>query len=122
MLRFVQQLPRYRALLHALMAEIEGVTGAKTGPWLTLKAFVFISPSGTLTPFHFDAEYNILFQISCDKDSATYPPQPPFLTFDRTAAHPPDIANMIAWHPATSATALGELQTHAKTAHTRCPT
>src|SRR3546814_4847085 len=50
MLRFVQQLPRYRALLHALMAEIEGVTGAKTGPWRTLKAFVFISAPGTLTP------------------------------------------------------------------------
>src|SRR3546814_8315715 len=87
MLRFVQQLPRYRDLLHRLMGELEGAIGPRTGPWRSLKAFVFISAPGTLTPFHFDAEYNILFQIAGDKDFATYPPEPPFLPLERREAH-----------------------------------
>ena len=106
MLRFVQNLPRYREFLHAMMAEIEGVIGAKTGPWRTLKAFVFISAPGTLTPFHFDAEYNILFQIAGDKDFATYPPEPPFLPLDRREAHHRDGDNMLPWHPEYHARAM----------------
>src|SRR3546814_12840330 len=81
------------------MAEIEGVVGANTCPWRTLKAFVFISAPGTLTPFHFDAEYNILFQIAGDKDFATYPPEPPFLPLDRREAHHRDGDHMLPWHP-----------------------
>jgi len=105
MLRFVQQLPRYRELLHALMAEIEGVIEARTGPWRTLKAFIFISAPGTLTPFHFDAEYNILFQIAGDKDFATYPPEPPFLPFDRRETYHRDGDNMLPWRPGYEARA-----------------
>src|SRR3546814_19553431 len=52
MMRFVQQLPRYRAVLHALMADTEGVTGAKTRPGRTPKALHFTTPQGTVTALH----------------------------------------------------------------------
>src|SRR3546814_12061214 len=106
MLRFVQNIPRYREFLHALMAEIEGVVGAKTGPWRTLKAFVFISAPGTLTPFHFDAEYNILFQIAGDTDFAPYPPDQPFLPLDRRGAPHRARDTLLPWPPAFAARAL----------------
>src|SRR3546814_14032766 len=77
MLRFVQQLPRYRDLLHRLMGALEGPIGPRTGPWRSLKAFGFISAPGPRTPFPFDAAYNILIQIAGDKALPTPPPQPP---------------------------------------------
>ena len=97
MLRFVEQLPRYRDLLHALMAELDPAIGPVTGPSLSLKGFIFISAPGTLTPFHFDAEYNILFQVAGDKDFVTYPPEPPFLSRDRREAYHRAGENMLPW-------------------------
>lgn len=97
MLRFVEQLPRYRDLLQALMAEVAPAIAPRTGPSHTLKGFVFISAPGTLTPFHFDAEYNILFQIAGNKDFVTYPPQPPFLSPERREAYHRAGENMLPW-------------------------
>ena len=79
MLRFIEQLPEYRDLLNAIMAELGPVIGPATGPGDSIKGFVFISAPGTLTPLHFDAEYNILLHILGDKEFATYPPRPPYL-------------------------------------------
>lgn len=97
MLRFVEQLPRYRNLLQALMAEIAPAVAPLTGRSHLLKGFVFISAPGTLTPFHFDAEYNILFQIAGDKDFVTYPPEPPFLSRERREAYHRAGENMLPW-------------------------
>ncbi len=79
MLRFIEQLPEYRDLLNAIMAELGPVIRPATGPADSMRGFVFISAPGTLTPLHFDAEYNILFHILGDKEFATYPPRPPYL-------------------------------------------
>lgn len=92
MLRFVEQLPAYRDLLGDLLAELEPMVAAAG-----LKGFVFISAPGTLTPLHFDAEYNILFQIAGDKSFATYPPGPPFVTLDRREAYHRSGDNMLPW-------------------------
>lgn len=97
MLRFVEQLPRYRDLLQKLMAEIAPAVAPLTGPSHSIKGFVFISAPGTLTPFHFDAEYNILFQIAGDKDFVTYPPEPPFLSRERREAYHRAGDNMLPW-------------------------
>lgn len=97
MLRFVEQLPRYRDLLHGLIAELAPTIAPLTGPPQSLKGFVFISAPDTLTPFHFDAEYNILFQIAGDKDFVTYPPEPPFLSRDQREAYHRAGENMLPW-------------------------
>lgn len=97
MLRFVEQLPRYRDLLQGLIAELDPTISPLTGPSLSLKGFIFISAPGTLTPFHFDAEYNILFQIAGNKDFVTYPPAPPFLSRDRREAYHRAGENMLPW-------------------------
>ncbi|RXZ65892.1 cupin-like domain-containing protein [Pelagerythrobacter rhizovicinus] len=97
MLRFVEQLPRYRDLVLGLLDELGPAFVPLTGPCETVKAFVFVSAPGTLTPFHFDAEYNILFQISGDKAFAVYPPQPPFLSPGAHESYHRTGDNMLPW-------------------------
>ncbi|BAV64938.1 cupin domain-containing protein [Sphingobium cloacae] len=100
MLRFVEQLPAYRDLLDGLMDQIGPAIMPATGPGLTVRGFIFISSPGTLTPFHFDCEYNILFQIAGDKHFATYPPAPPWLPHDRHEAYYSGAENLLPWNDA----------------------
>jgi hypothetical protein len=79
MLRFAEQLPEYAELVAALLAEMAPVMVLTTGKALKAVAFIFISSPGTLTPFHFDPEFNILFQISGTKRFVTFPPDEPWL-------------------------------------------
>ncbi len=105
MLRFVEQLPAYRELLDRLMDQIGPAIAPSTGPGLTVRGFIFISAPGTLTPFHFDCEYNMLFQIAGDKHFATYHPGPPWLPFDRHEAYYGAGGNMLPWNDAYEAEA-----------------
>lgn len=105
MLRFVEQLPAYRDLLDRVMAEIDPAILPSTGPGLTVRGFIFISSPGTLTPFHFDCEHNILFQIAGDKHFATYQPMPPWLPLDRHEAYYGAGDNMLPWNDAYEADA-----------------
>lgn len=79
MLRFAEQLPEYGELIAALQADMEPVLAPTTGRALKAVAFIFISSPGTLTPFHFDPEFNILFQIAGSKRFVTFPPSEPWL-------------------------------------------
>jgi hypothetical protein len=79
MLRRVERLPRYRALLESLISELGEAIAHGTGAPCDIKGFIFVSAPHTHTPFHFDAEFNILFQIAGAKTFATYPACPPFL-------------------------------------------
>ncbi len=79
MLRFAEQLPEYAELIAGLQAEMEPVLAPTTGKALKAVAFIFVSSPGTLTPFHFDPEYNILFQIAGTKRFVTLPPTEPWL-------------------------------------------
>jgi len=105
MLRFVEQLPAYRDLLDRVMDQIGPAIFPATGPGLTVRGFIFISSPGTLTPFHFDCEYNILFQIAGDKHFATYQPTPPWLPLDRHEAYYGAGDNMLPWDDAYEAEA-----------------
>lgn len=103
MLRYIEQLPAYRALLEGLLHELAPVIGPATGPVCDIKGFVFISAPGTHTPFHFDAEYNILFQIAGDKVFAVYPPAPPFIDLARRETYHRAGENMLDWQPGYAA-------------------
>lgn len=79
MLRFAEQLPEYAELIDALLTQMQPVMDQTTGAAVKVAAFIFISSPGTLTPFHFDPEYNILFQIAGSKHFATFPLSEPWL-------------------------------------------
>src|SRR3546814_10689602 len=62
-LKNIETMPDYRALLMALLGELEPVVAPRTGAMLTPQGFVFISSPGSFTPFHFDPQHNILLQL-----------------------------------------------------------
>jgi hypothetical protein len=72
-LKFIEQVPAYRALLEELLAELKPIVETRTGPMLTLQGFVFVSSPGSITPFHFDPEHNILLHLRGDKVMTVYP-------------------------------------------------
>ncbi len=59
--------PDYRRLLHAFLNEVVEAAGPGTEAFSDLKGFIFVSSAGSTTPFHVDAEENILVQIKGDK-------------------------------------------------------
>ncbi len=66
-LKNVEQVTSYEALLHDLLGELLEQIEAKTGEMLTPQAFIFISSPGAVTPYHFDPEHNILLQVTGSK-------------------------------------------------------
>jgi Cupin-like domain len=72
-LKFVEQDPLYRDLLHSTLAELEPVVRLVTGRMLKMEAFVFISSPAAVTPFHFDPEHNILLQVRGRKTMTIFP-------------------------------------------------
>ncbi len=97
MLRFIERLARYRVLLEAIIAELGDAITHTTGAPKGLKGFVFVSAPHTHTPFHFDAEFNILFQIAGTKTFATYPARAPFIALAEREAYHRNGDNMLAW-------------------------
>ena len=72
-LKFVEQDPAYRALLHEALAPLEETVRPTTGAMLKREAFIFISSPDAVTPFHFDPEHNILLQIRGTKTMTIFP-------------------------------------------------
>ncbi|WP_324828053.1 transcriptional regulator [Qipengyuania zhejiangensis] len=72
-LKNIEQVPEYRALLMDLLGEIRPQIEAKTGTLLTPQAFVFISSPDAITPYHFDPEHNILLQLVGTKTMTQFP-------------------------------------------------
>ncbi|MEL6528347.1 MAG: transcriptional regulator [Pseudomonadota bacterium] len=66
-LKNVEQVPSYQALLLDLLGELKDEIESKTGPMLTPQGFIFISSPNAVTPYHFDPEHNILLQVSGSK-------------------------------------------------------
>ena len=99
MLRFIDQLPAYRALLFRLIGELAPAIGPATGRVRDVRGCVVIADPGTHIPFHFDAEYSILFQIAGDKHFAAYPPGPPYLDLARLEAYHRAGQNQLDWKP-----------------------
>lgn len=72
-LKNIEQVPEYSALLLALLAEIRPEIEAKTGAMLHPQGFVFISSPNAVTPYHFDPEHNILLQLVGSKVMTQFP-------------------------------------------------
>lgn len=66
----------FRALLETLHAEMDAhlrpIGGC--GRLGRLESSIFISPPGTITPFHFDPEVNFFFQVRGEKTYHLFPP------------------------------------------------
>ncbi len=72
-LKRVEQHPVYAALLAEVLGELRHIVEPRTGAMLQLEGFVFISSGGSVTPFHFDPEHNILLQVRGSKVMTVFP-------------------------------------------------
>ena len=72
-LKNIEQVPAYRDLLHALLAELRATIEPRTGAMLKLQGFIFITSPHGVTPYHFDPEHNILLQIRGRKVMTQFP-------------------------------------------------
>ena len=83
-LKNIEQVPAYAALLEDLLSELRPRIEAKTGRMLKTQGFVFISSPGAVTPYHFDPEHNILLQIRGSKVMTQFPAGDPRYAPDET--------------------------------------
>lgn len=72
-LKRIEQVPAYGDLLRAILEELAEVTMPRTGKMLQLEGFIFVSSPGSVTPFHFDPEHNILLQVMGEKTMTLFP-------------------------------------------------
>ncbi len=72
-LKNIEQLPEYNALLRNLLGELKVLIEEKTGAMLRPQAFVFVSSPNAVTPYHFDPEHNILLQLRGTKMMMQFP-------------------------------------------------
>ncbi|HEX4847747.1 MAG TPA: cupin-like domain-containing protein, partial [Novosphingobium sp.] len=72
-LKRIEQDQAYGQLLRDILAELRGVVEPRTGAMMQLEGFIFISSPGSVTPFHFDPEHNILLQIMGSKTMTLFP-------------------------------------------------
>ena len=72
-LKRVEQHGDYAALLAAVLGELKHIVEPRTGAMLQLEGFIFISSGGSVTPFHFDPEHNILLQAAGSKIMTVFP-------------------------------------------------
>jgi Cupin-like domain len=72
-LKRIEQHPDYARFLEETLAEIEPMVREKTGAMLGREGFIFVSSPGSVTPFHFDPEHNILLQVRGSKTMSLFP-------------------------------------------------
>ena len=72
-LKNIEQVPAYRALLLRLLDELRPSIEARTGEMLRPQGYVFISSPDAVTPYHFDPEHNILLQLVGSKVMTQFP-------------------------------------------------
>jgi hypothetical protein len=71
-IKFVNEDPAYNELLKAFVEEANALAGRRPGDYSDLQGFIFVSSANSTTPFHVDAEENILIQIHGDKFVRTF--------------------------------------------------
>jgi Cupin-like domain len=66
-IKFVNEDTEYAALLKSFVEEANALAGKAPSGYSDLQGFIFVSSAKSTTPFHIDAEENILIQIKGDK-------------------------------------------------------
>ncbi|MGH8312283.1 MAG: transcriptional regulator [Gammaproteobacteria bacterium] len=64
----IEQIPRYRELLDAILDEAESLLPPREQGMGRREAFLFVSAPHAVTPVHFDPEHNFLLQIRGSKE------------------------------------------------------
>lgn len=72
-LKWIENDPVYKQLLHDALAPLEPIVRPRTGEMLTLQGFIFVSSPDAVTPYHMDPEHNILLQIRGSKTMTVFP-------------------------------------------------
>ena len=67
-LRNIELVPRYKALLDQCLDEVAPIAGRSEGTMRDREGFVFLSAPNSVTPSHFDPEHNFLLQIRGTKE------------------------------------------------------
>lgn len=67
LLRLIENDPLYKALLDELLDEIEAYSERAHPGMCQREGFLFISSQETVTPYHFDPEFNFLMQVRGSK-------------------------------------------------------
>ncbi len=67
-LKWIETVGEYKAMLDELLDEVEEAIPAENGPMLQREGFIFLSAPGSVTPAHTDPEHNILLQIRGRKE------------------------------------------------------
>jgi hypothetical protein len=73
-LKNVEQSPAYRALLDCCLAQVHGLSAQLTRGMSEKEGFIFVSSSGSVTPYHMDPEENFLLQIRGRKTMHVFEP------------------------------------------------
>jgi Cupin-like domain len=68
----VEHDPAYRAILEAFVREANLAAGRSADDFSDIEGFIFVSSAKATTPFHMDAEENILIQLHGDKFVRTF--------------------------------------------------
>src|SRR5262245_54598305 len=74
-LKYVEQDPEYRELLHDCLEEIQRLTRIKAPGMCRREGFIFISSPNSVTPYHLDPEYNFLLQVRGQKAISIFDPR-----------------------------------------------
>jgi hypothetical protein len=68
----VEKDPEYKAVLEAFVREANTAAGLSAHNFSDVEGFIFVSSAKATTPFHMDAEENILIQLHGDKFVRTF--------------------------------------------------
>jgi hypothetical protein len=68
MLRFIEYVPEYAALVNSCLDDVEPYLAGREGGMAQRNGYLFLSSPGAATPVHFDSEHNVLLQIRGTKE------------------------------------------------------
>lgn len=93
------RVPGYAEIVAELTNTIAGLIKPHGDEMISTNSFIFISSPGAFTPYHFDAEHNILFHLVGNKKFATCPLGSPWLSPEQQEVFFATNDNMLPWDP-----------------------
>lgn len=95
----VESDPAYRGLLAEFIEELAEASDLGSEMFDDLQGFIFVSSAGSTTPFHTDAEENILVQISGDKEVHVFENEDRALVSEQELEISPDGHRNLSYSP-----------------------